>query len=152
MPADVPGPSAVRSSAVLRYVVALAVSSVATWAVYATVVAGTSIVLLGFWPVTGLGSVLGVITVVVFAPAARLSGRPVASSWVIAAVALALPSILLLSRGAPPSAAAWWSAMAFFAVLLGIPQLLAAAVMTWWCRRPTRAAATSSRPFTAPTP
>jgi hypothetical protein len=66
----------------------------------------------------------------------------VLSSWVIAAVALALPAILLLSRGAPPSVAVWWSAMVFFAVLLGIPQLLAAAIMTWWCRRPTAAGST----------
>ena len=148
MPADVSAPSAVR-----RYIVSLAVSTVAAWAVYATVVAGSPLILLGYWPVTGVGSVLGVITVVVFALAAWLSGRPVASSWVIAAVALTLSTIFVLSRGAPPSEAFWWSGMASFAVLLGIPQVLAAALMTWWCRRPTGAdAAERPRPSTAPTP
>jgi hypothetical protein len=83
-----------------------------------------------------------VASVLLFALVAGLSRRPVLSSWVIAAVALALPAILLLSRGAPPSVAVWWSAMVFFAVLLGIPQLLAAAIMTWWCRRPTAAGST----------
>jgi hypothetical protein len=143
MPADVTAPSGVSApSAALRYIVSLAVSTVATWAVYATIVAGTPLLLLGRWPVTGLGTFLGVASVLLFALVAGLSRRPVLSSWVIAAVALALPAILLLSRGAPPSVAVWWSAMVFFAVLLGIPQLLAAAIMTWWCRRPTAAGST----------
>lgn len=114
-----------------HYFALLAVSTLATWAIYGSIVAGTPLLFIGFWPNAVLGVCLAVPTLALFAIATKLTRRPVLSSWITSTVAVAIPVIYLLSGNIPVFGRGWWGELAYYAVLLGIPQCSAAVIMTW---------------------
>ncbi|ASK65765.1 hypothetical protein CFK39_07870 [Brachybacterium avium] len=118
------------TSILRHYFALLAVSTLTTWAVYGSIVAGTPLLFIGFWPNAVLGACLAVATSALFAITTKLTHRPVLSSWITATVAVTISVIFLLSGDSPAFGRSWWGELAYYAVLLGIPQCSTAAIMT----------------------